>query len=130
MMKRLILPLIALSALAGCGSSYQRDEITNTSQADFVPEPGVTLQRIAIPLGSITTANVIPYNSDNNPMIGNVTSDNPNILLVEGAHGNKWAFSGVNIGTTTVKFFADGQTVATVQAVVCDQGDSACAGSP
>ncbi len=129
-MKYLILPLIALTALAGCEASYQHEEITNTSQSDINPEPVVTLQRIAIPIGSITTANVIPYNSDNNPMIGNITSDNPNILLVEGAHGNKWAFSGVNIGTATVTFRADNQVIATVKAVVCDQGDSACAGSP
>ena len=129
-MKRLIFGLIALSALAGCQSSYQREEITNISQSDIVPEPVVTLQRIAIPIGSITTANVIPYNDDNNPMIGIVTSDNPNVLAVEGAHGNKWAFSGVNIGTATITFKADGQIVATVKAVVCDQGDSACAGSP
>lgn len=129
-MKRLILPLIALSALAGCEASYQREDITNASPSDFNPEAVVTLQRIAIPVGSITTANVIPYNSDNNPMIGTIETDNPNVIVVERAHGNKWAFSGVNIGTATVTFKADGQPVATVKAIVCDQGDVTCAGSP
>ena len=130
-MKRLIFSLITLSALAGCQASYQREEITNTSNSDITPQPIVTLQKIAIPIGSITAANVIPYNSDNNPMIGDVSSDNPNVLLVEGAQGNKWAFSGVNIGTATITFRADKQVIATVKAVVCDQGAADCsAGSP
>lgn len=127
-MKRLLFPSILLAlAAAGCQSSYQREEITNVSQSEVTPTSSVSLQHIQVTLGDIVTANVIPYNDDNHPMIGVVQSDNPNVILVEGAEGNKWAFSGANIGSTTIHFIADGQTVATVIAKVCDQGDTACA---
>lgn len=127
-MKQLLFPsIVLLLAATGCQASYQREEISNVSQSEVTPTSSVSLQHVQVTLGDIVTATVIPYNSDNNPMIGTVTSDNPNVILVEGAEGNKWAFSGVNIGSTTLHFVADGETVATVVAKVCDQGDTACA---
>jgi hypothetical protein len=123
-MKQLILSLVVPAALislsvTGCSASYNHEEITNTSTGDL--QTTVSLQEISIPVGGITVANVIPYNSDHNPMVGVVTSDSPNVLLVEGATDNKWAFSGVSAGTSTVHFIADGAVVATVTANVTVQ---------
>ena len=115
--KHLIFSLISIcSVLMGCSASYNHEEITNSSTGDLPTT--VSLQEITMPVGAITVANVIPYNSDHNPMVGTVTSDNPNVLLVEGAANNKWAFSGVSAGTANVQFIADGAVVATVTANV------------
>lgn len=116
--------ILALSvlALAGCASKYDHEEVSNVSQTSEFKTPGsITLQAITLNIGEIKTATVIPYNDDHKPMVGIVQSDNPNIVLVEGAEGNKWAFSGVNIGTTTVHFLSDGVVVASCQATVNDQ---------
>jgi hypothetical protein len=121
-MKQLILSLgLICLAMTGCSASYNHEEITNTSTGDLTAT--VSLQEITMPVGAIAVAQVIPYNSDHNPMVGVVTSDNPNVLLVEGAQNNKWAFSGVSAGTSTVKFIADGAVVATVTATVSVQGN-------
>ncbi len=115
------LALTAL-ALAGCASKYDHEEISNVSQTSEFKTPGsITLQGVTLNLGEIKTATIIPYNDDHNPMVGIVQSDNPNVVLVEGAEGNKWAFSGVNIGTTTVHFMSNGVVVASCQATVNDQ---------
>ena len=113
---------LSVLALTGCASKYDHEEISGVSQTSEFKTPGtITLQSISLNLGEIKTATVIPYNDDHHPMIGVVQSDNPNVILVEGAEDNKWAFSGVNIGTTTVRFLSDGQVVATCQATVVDQ---------
>lgn len=119
-MKHLVFSLgLGCLAMTGCSASYNHEEITNSSTGDL--QTTVSLQEISIPVGAITVAQVIPYNSDHNPMVGIVTSDSPNVLLVEGATDNKWAFSGVSAGTSTVKFIADGAVVATVTANVTVQ---------
>jgi len=124
--KQLILSLgitlLASSALTGCTSSYNHVEITEVSQGSITPTT-LSLQEITVPVGGIAIAKVIPYNSDQNPMVGIITSDHPEVLFVEGATNNKWAFSGVSAGSSTVKFMADGAVVATVIATVSVQGN-------
>jgi hypothetical protein len=115
--------ILLLATLSGCTASYNHEEITNTSTGDISPQAVVSTSAISVPVGSITVAQVIPYNSDHNPMVGIVQSDNPNVLLVEGATGNKWAFSGVSAGTANVTFIADGAVVSTVAATVVVQGN-------
>jgi hypothetical protein len=116
--------ILLLAALSGCTASYNHEEVTNTSTGNIEPTPVVTTSKIQIPVGSITVAQVIPYNSDHNPMVGIVQSDNPSVLTVEGATGNKWAFSGVSVGSANISFLADGAVVATVAANVVVQGNS------
>ncbi len=115
--------IVMLAALSGCTASYNHEEITNVSSGDITPTAVVSTTEISIPVGGITVAQVIPYNSDHNPMVGIVQSDNPSVLLVEGATGNKWAFSGVSAGNANVQFVADGAVVATVKATVNVQGN-------
>lgn len=115
--------ILLLAALSGCTASYNHEEITSISTGDIQPKAVVSTSEIQIPVGSITVAQVIPYNSDHNPMVGIVQSDNPNVLTVEGASGNKWAFSGVSAGTANVQFLADGAVVSTVAATVVVQGN-------
>lgn len=123
-MKALIFSCISmLAVLSGCTASYNHEEITNTSTGDIQPTAIVTTSQIQLPVGGITVAQVIPYNTDHNPMVGIVQSDNPNVLTVEGATGNKWAFSGVSAGTANISFLADGAVVATVAATVVVQGN-------
>jgi hypothetical protein len=115
--------IVMLAALSGCTASYNHEEITSISSGDITPTAVVSTTEISLPVGGITVAQVIPYNSDHNPMVGIVQSDNPGVLLVEGATGNKWAFSGVSAGTANVQFVADGAVVATVKATVNVQGN-------
>ena len=109
------------SALAatGCAASYERTDITDVSQGDLPST--VSLSSIRVTEGALATAHVIPYNSDGNPLHGEVRSDNPKILDCTRATGNKWAFLGVSKGTTTVNFVADGQVVGRVTAEVTAQ---------
>jgi hypothetical protein len=115
--------ILILAGLSGCTASYNHEEITSISTGDIEPKAVVSTSAISIPVGSITVAQVIPYNSDHNPMVGIVQSDNPGVLTVEGASGNKWAFSGVSAGTANVQFVADGAVVSTVAATVVVQGN-------
>jgi hypothetical protein len=104
---------------AGCAASYERTDVSDVSQSDLPST--VSLTNIRVTEGALTTAHVIPYNTDGNPLNGEVRSDNPKILDCTRATGNKWAFLGVSKGTTTVNFLADGQVVGRVTAEVTAQ---------
>jgi hypothetical protein len=106
-------------ASTGCAASYDRTDITDVSQSDM---PGtVSLNTVRVTEGSLLTAHVIPYNSDGNPLNGEVRSQNPKVLDCTRAIGNKWAFLGVSKGTTTVELVADGEVVGRITAEVTAQ---------
>jgi hypothetical protein len=109
----------ALASTTGCAASYDRTEVSDVSQGDTPAT--VSLSVVRVTEGALATAHVIPYNSDGNPLEGEVRSDNPKVLDCTRAVGNKWAFLGVSKGTTTVTFLADGQIVGRATAEVTAQ---------
>lgn len=116
------LPLaaLALAALSGCTSSYSHTDISTVSSNDLPAQ--VSALRVAVTQGSIVTAHVAPWNSDEKPMVGDVQSTDAATLQVLHAYGDKnYAFLGVKAGKTTVTFLADGIVVATIQAEVTPQ---------
>ena len=120
MTKNLLGAAVAFAlASTGCAASYDRTDITDVSQGEM---PGtVSLNTVRVTEGALITAHVIPYNSDGNPLNGEVRSQNPKILDCTRAVGNKWAFLGVSKGTTTVELVADGEIVGRITAEVTAQ---------
>ncbi len=120
MTKYLLGAALAFAVLStGCAATYDRTDITDVSQGDM---PGtVSLNTVRVTEGALITAHVIPYNSDGNPLNGEVRSQNPKILECTRAIGNKWAFLGVSKGTTTVELVADGEIVGRITAEVTAQ---------
>ena len=120
-MTKLLSAAVLFGALAstGCAATYDRTEITDVSQSDLPAT--VSLDAIRVSEGTLATAHVIPYNSDGNPLPGELRSDNPKVLDCTRATNNKWAFLGVSKGTTIVSVIADGQIVGRINAEVSAQ---------
>ena len=115
----LLLPL-ALATTSGCRSSYSHTDISTVSSNDLPSQ--VTALHIQVTQGSIVTAHIAPFNSDEKPMIGDVQSNDPTTLTVLHAYGDKnYAFLGLKPGRTTVEFLSDGVVVATIQSEVTAQ---------
>lgn len=117
------LALLAIGAFAaGCsGPSYDHTTVTNVSQGDLAAT--VSLQTISMPVGAAVRATVTPYNDDNKAMGGDVISDGPTVVEVTpGIDSGEFIFMGRTVGTTTVRFLADGQVIAVARAEVTAQG--------
>lgn len=112
----------ALACVTGCsGPSYDHTTVTNVSQGDLAGI--VSLQTISMPVGAAVRATITPYNDDNKGMGGDVISDGPTVLEVApGIDSGEYIFMGRAVGTTTVRFLADGQVIAVARAEVTAQG--------
>ncbi len=112
--------LFLAASLSACTASYSHTDISTVSSNDLPST--VTALHIAVTQGSIVTAHIAPFNSDQKPMVGDVQSGDPNTLVALRAYGDKnYAFLGQKVGKTTVMFLADGITVATIEAEVTAQ---------
>lgn len=110
----------SLGALSGCTAGYRHTDISQVSTNDL--PSAVNQVHIQVTEGSIVTAHIAPFNSDDKPMVGDVQSNDSSTLGVLKAYGDKnYAFLGVKPGKTTVLFLADGETVATIEADVTPQ---------
>lgn len=118
-MKRRCLAL-SLATLVGCTASYDRTDIDQVSTDEL--SSGVSSAKIYVTEGSLVSAHIAPFNSDGHPMVGSVVSDDPAIIEVRVTPKDKvYAFLGVRVGKTRVRFEADGITVQTVEAEVLPQ---------
>jgi hypothetical protein len=107
-------------ALSGCTAGYRHTDISQVSSNELPST--VSAVHIQVTEGSIVTAHIAPFNSDDKPMVGDVQSTDRSMLDVLKAYGDKnYAFLGVKPGKTTVLFLADGETVATIEAEVTPQ---------
>ncbi len=125
-MKTAILSLLATalfaSALGGCVASYDRTDITDVAGGgDVSTSPTVNHQQIRIAEGTVVTARFIPYNDDGNAMVGEVDSDNVDVIATARAPNNKWALIGAKPGHAHIMVTADGNTVTTIDAEVVAQ---------
>ena len=108
-------------ALAGCGATYNHTDVSSVSQAPELPST-VTAKHIQITAGGVVTAHIAPFNSDSNPMVGDVVSEDNSVLEVTRAFGDKnYALLGKHAGKTLVELKADGAIVATIEAEVTEQ---------
>ncbi len=115
--------LCALGAIAACGctSSYSRTDITSVSQSNELTS-SVTGRHILLTVAGVVTAHIGPFNSDNNPMVGDVASEDNSILEVSRTYGDKnYAFLGRRAGKTAIELKADGIVVARIEAEVVEQ---------
>jgi hypothetical protein len=113
---------LCLSVLAGCTASYSHTDISTVSPSDPPLTSQVTAFSVQVSEGGVVTAHIAPFNSDEKPMVGDVQSDNPSVLKVFRAYGDKnYAFVGLKQGQAHVLFLADGVTVATINAEVSAQ---------
>ena len=120
MMKTSLVLFFLGTVLTGCAAGYSRTEISSVSSNELSAE--VTPTHITVTHGGVVTAHIAPFNSDSNPMVGDVASDDRTILDVQRAYGDKnYAFLGVKPGKTIIEFKADGVTVARVESDVVEQ---------
>ena len=118
-MKRL-LASFALCALSGCVASYARTDIDSVSFSEVAVS--INARGISMPVGVLAKAHIAPLNSDDNPMVGDVRSDDTTIMEVVRAPGEKnYAFLALRPGKTKVILLADGEQVGALEAVVTEQ---------
>ena len=124
-MKTKLVPTFALAAVLaltgiGCTASYSHTEMKTISSGDLPAT--VTRQRIQISVGAIAHAEIQPFNTDDNPMIGDVQSSDPNVIeVIAGAKNDTYAFLGHKVGKATVSLYAGGVLVGDIPAEVVDQ---------
>lgn len=117
--KLALLPALVLAV--GCGPSYQEHRVTQVHAAAGGDVPQSTLQ-VTLPEGAILTANMVPYDTDDEIMENSdVTSDDPTILEVihvAGKSGTTYAFIGRREGRTTVRYYGENREVRSEPATV------------
>lgn len=122
-MKRKLVRATLLAALLGaaaCTASYSHTEINAISSGDLPTT--ISRQKIQVPVGAIAHAEIRPYNSDNNQMIGEVQSSDPSVLeVIPGIRNDTYAFIGRKAGKATVTLYAGGVAVGDIPADVVEQ---------
>ena len=118
-MKTIVLFFASLSLLAfasGCTASYG-DKVASGETGGTVSS-----RMITIPIGTVVTAHIAPFNTDGHPMEGSVEVDDGTILQVDPTADDKhYAFQGTKLGKTNVSLTADGLVIAVIQAEVVPQ---------
>ncbi len=118
-----LLPLAALALLApllpACAATYDHTEITQVGSSELTQE--ASSKTLSIVLGDVLTANVVPYNTDDNPMVGDVSSEDPSVVSVLHTATGGYAFLGMSVGTARLTLYADGAPVGGLEATVRTQ---------
>jgi hypothetical protein len=116
----LLFSVLALFFASGCTASYGHTDIDQVASGET---GGVVSSRlISIPVGTVVTAHIAPFNPDGHPMEGAVEVDDPTMLEVDPtSKDKKYAFLGTKLGTTNVSLTADGLVVAVIRAEVVPQ---------
>lgn len=112
---------IATIAIGGCVATYDRTDLTSVSQNPELPST-ITGRHIQLAVGGVVTAHVAPFNTDDNPMVGDVVSEDTSVLEVSRSFGDRnYAFLGRHAGKTVVELKADGVIVGSIEAEVTEQ---------
>ncbi len=118
-----LLPLLPLlPVMSGCAATYDHTEITQVGTGTLYQT--TSSKSMSIELGDVLTADVVPYNTDDNPMVGEVTSADPTVVSVLHTSSGGYGFLGVALGTVKLTLYADGAPVGTVEAMVYPQDAS------
>jgi hypothetical protein len=105
-----------LPLLPACAATYDHTEITEVGNGDLNEE--ASSQALSIVVGDVLTANVVPFNSDDDPMIGDVRSEDPGIVTVLHTATGGYGFLGTSVGTVHLTLYADGAPVGGLEATV------------
>jgi hypothetical protein len=117
---RCLFALAAASLATGCAATYSHTDISQVSSNELQSQVNAT--HIQVTHGGIVTAHIAPFNSDGNPMVGDVASEDTSVIQVYRATGdNNYALLGVKPGRTHLEFKADGVTVVTIDTEVTEQ---------
>ncbi|MEO6574744.1 MAG: hypothetical protein ABIP89_12945 [Polyangiaceae bacterium] len=112
--------LALLAFASGCTASYGHTDIDKVASGET--GGSVTSRAISVPLGTVVTAHIAPFNTDGHPMEGSVEADDVTILQVDPTTIDKtYAFQGTKLGQTDVSLIADGIVVAIIHAEVVPQ---------
>lgn len=116
------LPLAGfLLAGEGCVASYDHTEIDPITQGAQL-QGVVSAEQIQVPIAGVVEAKIMPFNTDNNPLVPGVYVEDPGTLkVIPGVTDRSFAFLGVKTGNTRVHLQADGRDVMVVQASVVAQ---------
>ena len=116
-----IITAVICLASAACTATYSRTDVSAVSPGDQLMG-SITQDHATVPVAGVVVAHIAPFNSDNNPMVGDVVSADPTTLLVLHSLGDKnYALLGVNSNQTTLQLLADGVVVAEIPADVTEQ---------
>jgi hypothetical protein len=118
---RVVATLVALAALTtGCKAHFDHTEISQVGESET--EQSIDGTSASVTVGSVLTARISPINTDGNPMIESITSNDTNVLTVfETTQPDVFAFVGMAEGATTVTLHADGETVSSLRVQVTAQ---------
>ena len=113
--------LLALAALStGCKAHFDHTEISQVGESETAQS--IDGSSASVTVGSVLTARISPVNTDGNPMIESVTSNDTNVHTVfETTQPDVFAFVGMAEGATTVTLHADGETVSSLRVQVTAQ---------
>jgi hypothetical protein len=111
-----------LSLLPACAATYDHTEITQVGAGVLTEQ--ASSQTMSIVLGDVLTADIVPFNTDDNPMVGDVSSEDPTIVTVLHTATGGYAFLGTAVGTVRLTLYADGAPVGGLEATVRPQDAS------
>jgi hypothetical protein len=112
--------LAATTLFVGCGGpSYERTSISDVSIGDL---DAISVSNVTMQVGAASKAIVRPYDDDGEVMSGDVTSDDPTILeIAPSLAPNEYMFMARTIGTTNVRYIAEGGVVAIARVNITPQ---------
>ena len=118
-----IVRLVAFAALApllpACAATYDHTEITQVGTSVLTQE--ASSQALSIVVGDVLTAKIVPFNTDDNPMVGDVSSEDASVVTVLHTETGGYAFLGASVGTVRLTLYADGAPVGGLEATVSAQ---------
>ena len=111
---------LALAALLpACAATYDHTEITQVGTGTLYQT--TSAKSMSVVLGDVLTADVIPFNTDDNPMVGEVTSEDSGVVTVLHTSSGGYGFLGMSLGTVKLTLYADGAPVGAIEATVVAQ---------
>ena len=114
-----LLPSLSILLLPACAATYDHTEITQVGTGTLYQT--ASAKSMDLELGDVLTADVVPYNTDDNRMVGEVTSADPGVVAVLHTSSGGYGFLGVSTGTVKLTLYADGAPVGSVEATVYPQ---------
>jgi hypothetical protein len=114
------LALASTFALAACDDdsfAYAHvDQVTGDPNTSF------SMAKVSIPAGEAVVAHIQPFDHGDDPLSGDLVSDDPTILEIRRTVDDAtYAFLGVHEGSTVIHVIADGAEVRIIPAVVTAQ---------
>ncbi len=110
-----------IAGLVACGPDYDHIDV-NPVKGQGTLGASISAQRLEVSEGLVITAQVIPWNDDDERMPLAIRVQDPSIVEVAGVVNDRnYAFIGKKAGNTQIEFVADGEVVLRMSATVVPQ---------